>query len=476
MATASRKAVRLLTDEFSLGFTQADVDFVVPDLAGDLRLGIDPFLLFKSRDPAYKAAHDQLLSVFNSAIKAFASGQVDVSRKLIDFPEVNEIGFGYRKTSERGSGMGTFLNELLMRTLGESPALVKRGVRHVEEMQLVTLGINADRVSDIAGNILKQFLIDYTQRQADRFAIPITKGVPVAHVFDFGDWEWRDDYYDLPLNTLTRPNRPILLVPRRIVRVLPWINFDDYQRTEFGLYLRARRTERTMREATLSENARLSKEEVATVSRSEVERIDHYVDIKERDALSALPQLLVPLTSALVTLCDHLITELRVLRSGKADAYRYQNLMFRALNVLFEPDLIEGQQQVRTEHDTEIRDILYTNDSDKPFWQFVRTEHHSLAIVFECKNTDSPDNRDIDQLAGYLGDALGYLGIVLTRQRLSDARRLKCIAWFNRGTPHRVILHLDDDDMVRMLEMRKIGRDPTEIVRLRYQDFRAKIQ
>jgi hypothetical protein len=476
MVTARRKPGRLLTEEFGLSFSQADVDFVVPDLAGDLRLGIDPFLLFKSRDAAYKAAHDRLLSVFNSAINAFAAGEIGTSRKLIDFPEVNEIGFGYRETSDRGSGMGAFLNELLMRTLGESPALVKRGVRHVEEMQLVTLGINADRVSDIAGNILKQFLIDYTQRQADRFGIPITKGVPVSHVFDFEDWEWRDDYYDLPLNTLTKPNRPILLVPRRIVRVLPWINFGDYQRTEFGLYLRAKRIQRGLKESPHPPSARPSKEEIVAVSRSEVERIDHYVDLKERDARRALPEMLVPVTSEFVSVCDELITELRALHTGQKDAYRYQELMFRTLNLLFEPDLIEGRQQVRTEHGTEIRDILYTNDSDKRFWEFVRSEHHSLTIVFECKNTNSPDNRDIDQLAGYLGDSLGYFGIILTREPLSDSRRLKCISWFNKGAPHRLMIHLDDGDIIRMLEMRKLGRDPTEIVRLRYQDFRSTIQ
>jgi len=32
------------------------------------------------------------------------------------------------------------------------------------------------------------------------------------------------------------------LVPRRLVRVLPWINYDDFFRTEFSAYLAARRS------------------------------------------------------------------------------------------------------------------------------------------------------------------------------------------------------------------------------------------
>ena len=78
-----------------MDFTQADVDFVVPDLAGDLRPGIDPFLLFKSRNPEYRAAHDRVLAVFNDAIRRCAAGDVVAASELLNFPEVNEIGFGY---------------------------------------------------------------------------------------------------------------------------------------------------------------------------------------------------------------------------------------------------------------------------------------------------------------------------------------------------------------------------------------------
>lgn len=463
-----------LNEVFSLPFSQAEVDFVVPDLAGDLRLGIDPFLLFKSKDPELRSAHDGLLEAFNRAIQLYAQGEESAAARIMDFPEVNEIGLGYRKTSDHGSGLGTFLNQLLLRTLGDSPELVKRGVRHVEEMQLVALGINADRVSDITANLLKGFLIEYTQRQADQYRIPITRGVPVEHVFDFEDGDWCDGYYDLPLNPLSERPRGIILVPRRIVRLLPWINFDDYQRMEFGLYLRAQGTRRTL--AGARQTRRPSKEEVVAVTRREVERIDHYVDAKEKDAHRADPEALVKATPEFKATCEALIKELRALATGQGDAYRYQEMMFRILNLLFEPDLIEGRKQVRTEHGTEIRDILFTNDSDKPFWDFVRNQHASLTVVFECKNTAAIDNRDVDQLASYLSDALGYFGVLLSRKALSDSCRLKCIAWYNKGAPHRVMVVLADEDVIRMLQIKASGGDPTQIVRYKYQELLAKIQ
>jgi hypothetical protein len=270
--SVARSSKQPLTEVFGLDFTQADVDFVVPDLAGDVRLGIDPFLLFKSRNPEYKAAHDRQLAVFNDAIRRYAGGDVDAAADLLTFPEVNEIGFGYRKRSNSGSGLGAHLNTLLLQTLGDSPALVERGVRHIEEMQLVTLGINADRVSDIAANLLKSFLIDYTQRQAGRYGIPLTSGVPIAHVFDYDDWGWRDGYYDLPVNPVDPLKRGILLVPRRITRALPWINFDDYQRMEFGMFLRARRARRMVTGEALTAR-RMTKADIVTMTRNEVQRI-----------------------------------------------------------------------------------------------------------------------------------------------------------------------------------------------------------
>src|SRR5215217_7634332 len=174
----------------NLSFTQAEVDFVVPDLALDLPLAIDPFLLYKSRDENLRRLHEHLVAIFNRGIRFFREGQRSELDRLIDFPEVNEIGFGYSREGIRGRGLGWYLNRLLADTLAASIPLQQRGLRHVEEMQLVSLGVAADRVSDIAGNVLKSFLTDYTQKQADLWNIPILKSVPVEHYFDFDDLDW----------------------------------------------------------------------------------------------------------------------------------------------------------------------------------------------------------------------------------------------------------------------------------------------
>jgi len=57
---------------------------------------------------------------------------------------------------------------------------------------------------------------------------------------------------------------------------------------------------------------------------------------------------------------EQIINDLNSLPSGRENAYKYQDLILRILNYLFEPELIDGKPQVRTEYGTEIRDIIFT--------------------------------------------------------------------------------------------------------------------
>lgn len=184
------------------GVSQFEVDFVIPRIGVDVPLGIDPFLLYKSRDPSLSALHNTLLKAFNTAIEVLREGDQAGARYLVDFPEVSEIGLGYTKKGKRGHGVGDFLSKLIIETLGDSPALLQRGVRHVEELQLVALGIGPDLTSDIAANLIKGFLIDYTRRQSELWNIPLKSGVPINHIFDPERYEWYDDYVDLPVSPI----------------------------------------------------------------------------------------------------------------------------------------------------------------------------------------------------------------------------------------------------------------------------------
>src|SRR3989442_1018151 len=120
------------------GVSPYQVDFVVPKLGIDLPLGIDPFLLFKSRDAQFKTLHDSILRAFNFGFELIRHGEYDKATNLLTFPEVAQLGLGYTTKGKRGTGVGPILSDLIVRTVASAPKLLARGLRHIEELQLVS--------------------------------------------------------------------------------------------------------------------------------------------------------------------------------------------------------------------------------------------------------------------------------------------------------------------------------------------------
>jgi hypothetical protein len=459
------------------GVSQYEVDFVIPRVGIDLPLGIDPFLLFKSRDREYGQLHNLVLDAFNAGVNALRRGANAEASRIFDFPEVPEIGFGYTRSGKRGSGVGTFLSGLIIETLAGSPGLQERGVKHIEEMQLVSAGIGPDRISDVAANILKRFLIDYTKRQCEIWHLPMERQVPVSHIFQPSSGGWEDSYEDLPVSPVD--GSPILLVPRRLVRALPWINYDDFLRTEFSAYLKAKRESVRLSRTVPKEGAGeqpAAKAEVVTITRNDINLVERYVRSREHQSADAHPAFDY-IDEDSCREAEALKNRLGGIPSGREHAADYQRLVLEALNYLFNPELIDGQPEVRTIDGTERRDIIFTNDSDEPFWQYVRTEHSGILVMFEAKNTEDLDMAAVNQTATYLGDRIGRLGIIATRKVPAETIQRKLFSVWNDSAPNRkVILTLSDTHLRELLDLRCANGSPTKWLQKHYRAFRTGAQ
>jgi hypothetical protein len=454
---------RWLHSEFGLTFTQRDVDFVIPRLDADLPLAIDPFLIYKSQRPELQEAHADLMQMFSAGFAAYREGREGDARELFRFPEVREIRFGYGRETIEGSGVGEGLSRLTVELLRQSPTLVERGIRHVEELQLYSVGIGPDRVSDTVANVLKRFLVSYTNRQATMWGVPLAQGVPIEHVWDPEAKTWVDEYASLPVDQAT--GTPILLVPRWIVRRLPWINFPDFERTELRSFLRARKTSAAGKPAAVA------------ITRKQVQIVDSYVARKEREAARAQPDPPPLLADAPFPAGDDTLARLRALSAGQTDAYEFQRLVLALLNTLLEPELVDGEAQVRTATAVEIRDIVFSNNSDRSFLRFLLHEHGNLLVTFECKNVQALDADDVNQLANYLGEPLGRCGFLVTRNSPTDSVLKKARATYNKGSPRRIILVLSLDDLATMVEMKRLGkRHPVDHLQRLYRSFVQSIE
>lgn len=442
---------------------QLEVDFVIPRVVEDLPLCIDPFLLYKSRDPELRTLHSLILSHFAEGVAALSVGNQKVAEHILSFPEVREVGFGYGSQGKRGAGLGNILQRLLIDSLLISPAVMSRGIKHIEEMQLISPGIGPDRVGDIASNILKEFLVRYTQRQCLIHGIPLRSGVPLEHVYDAENRGWRDGYFDLPVNP--RDGDPVLLVPRRIVRQLPWINYDDFVKTEFRAFLRAKRAA-----------SAISKAEVTATSRVQTSLIDSYVKHREQLAADAQP-ILPPLRDESVQEAGSaLIDRFGKIPHGRTHAAEYQQLVLDSLTFVFCPDLIDGRLEVRTIDGTERRDIIFTNDSDTSFLDYVRNTHDSLLLMFEVKNVGELDMAAVNQSATYLGDRIGRLGYIVTRVQPGQNILRKQITIFNDSNPRKVLLILSDSDLEELIRLRMQDASPVKWLQKHYRDFRSAAQ
>lgn len=461
---------RWLPEAFGLDeINQAVVDFVIPRLDADLPLCIDPFLLYKSRRPELQQAHGLMVSLFNDAFAAFRSGDIGRIQTLIDFPEVPEIRFGYARASVAGHGVGPVLSHLVIRTLENSPLLVERGLRHVEELQLLGLGIAEDRICDISAGIMKQFFITYTQDQCRKWNIPVTDAVPLRHVWDLSERRWTDEHVSIPIDPETRLG--ILLVPRWIVRRLPWINYQDYLRSDLAAFLKSNLRGQTVR-------TNISKHQAVAISTNRLDIVDTYIARKERDAYLAQPDAPPLLALTPVNAFDgELVQRLLDLPKGRQHAYEYQHLIFQLLNSLLEPELIDGQEQVRTISGVEIRDLIYANNSDRSFLRYLMQDYHNFLVVFECKNVQSLEIDDINQVANYLGDNVGYCGFIVTREPPSERIVAKARTTYNRQHPRKAIIILSDEDLRAMAEMKNTGvRHPVEHLQRKYREFIQAIE
>ena len=85
-------------------------------------------------------------------------------------------------------------------------------------------------------------------------------------------------------------------------------------------------------------------------------------------------------------------------------------------------------------------------------------------------------NTHLNQTATYLGDRIGRLGFVITRNPLQKAQQKKAYSIYNDSNPRKIILTLSDLDLIAMLDMKCTRKDPVRYIQKTYRSFRMKLQ
>ncbi|MHC1789587.1 hypothetical protein [Solidesulfovibrio sp.] len=201
-------------------------------LINDLPLFVDPFLLFDSKNKEYRRLHDGIIRYVKFLKEACSDGDISIARfeNLFMFPEVRQNWFGFSKTGNRGSGLGKKFAASLFRNLQNlysdfGHESVTKGT-HLEKLCLIEGGVGRDHLSDFITNLIKEYLLGYTEAFAlKNIDISYLKQFAVEKVyFDYEKKRWIGNRFMLPAWN----GDYVLLSPKDILtKDEAWINRAD---------------------------------------------------------------------------------------------------------------------------------------------------------------------------------------------------------------------------------------------------------
>jgi len=448
-----------LIDYFGVMETQSNLEFAIPFLNEDIPLYLDPFLMWKSPSQQDQSLHDALITAFNYLGHLSQSGgERDAVERLCQISECNEAGLG-NSGKRKGKRIGKKKAEEILSLFTQLPNFRKFECEHIEETQLYIDGISKDRVSDFSCNFIKSFLIDFTLDQSEKLGIP-TKDSVVDGVYSVRNKKFIDGYKaKLPYHPET--GEKIIFVPKRWLRYVPWICFEDYFKTYCP------------QDDIAHEGETLERVKVLQYNIHNYGVIDDYIKEKERafeDCHNDPLFTQIPVLSA-----KRHLSALKKLPSGKDNGAdkEYERIMEALLPSLFYPHLDFAIAQSRTLSGSSIRDLVFYNNRSYPFLLEVFNDYQSRQITFELKNVRSVESEHIDQLSRYLAPGLGQFGVIVTRNGLSGARLQQTVdLWSGQRKAVIVLCDADIEMMVQVFENKQ--RLPLEVLKKKYFEFRQK--
>ena len=197
-----------------------------PMLNVDTKLFIDPVLLDASGHPEISGqASNSFREYFGEVITLLRASRSRLdtpwraARQRFNFPEVPGTCLGYGTTGIRGSAFGPMLTAQLIDTAKE---IVDLGVTNPDLFKLLPLieeGIGPDLISDMTTNVILKDLYRFTASTCEGLGVPTR---PLRY---------RGEEFQLPRNPTQQPSMPIILVPKDILRSLPfasdWSEVED---------------------------------------------------------------------------------------------------------------------------------------------------------------------------------------------------------------------------------------------------------
>ena len=201
-------------------------------LISDLPLFIDPFLLFNSRKPQYQKLHDDIIKYLRFLKDKAVASALDpgLLNAWYRFPEVKQNYLGFCVGGNTGSGLGKqfadSLHSNLQQIFGNFGSETITKGSHLEKLCLIKDRVGKDNISDFTTNLIKAFLLEYTQTFTVKHIAPEHRRTQTIQKvqFNYTTESWQVGTFDLPFWA----EDYVILTPQDILTKDDiWINKHD---------------------------------------------------------------------------------------------------------------------------------------------------------------------------------------------------------------------------------------------------------
>jgi len=383
-----------------LGASQGELDFVDIDPLKDKKLFVDPYAIqinaLDEDDPFY----DCLLNFFSRLLDNMRAGNESRIRTMVGhLHEPGDTFLGLSRGRPQGRGLGTEQAMAVVSAIRQSDAFTTGQLEDFSEAELFVRGVGSDKISDLATNVLRAPLAQYTQSICAIYGIP-TKQVASAPIWNMNAERWESKYLDLPIVH----KKPVLLVPKAIVRRRLCLDSQEYYNyyidflqaeldSTVGLASALRGASGRVTKKNVKEQYPFDKSELARFAREHPDLFQEFKKIMESaDGISdgeIDPEFVY--SEAALKLSAHV----KNLPKGRDDASAYEKLIQSCMTLLFWPNLTFPIAQRPLHGGRKKIDIEFWNYAKSGFWRQMANDKKVLArtVPVECKNYTVPRQR-----------------------------------------------------------------------------------
>ncbi|MGI8913051.1 MAG: hypothetical protein ACR2JY_04540 [Chloroflexota bacterium] len=264
-------------------------------LINDIPLFIDPFLLFNSEDSIYRQFHSDIIRYIRFLRDKSTSRNVEpgLLKSWYAFGEVKQSWLGFSRESNRGSGRGlgfaTALHANLTTIFSSFGAERVTKGSHIEKLCLIAEGVGRDNISDFTTNLIKGYLLEYTQTFTQQHLRPEFRRMFLVDKvrFNYHTENWERAEFELP----THASEYVILTPKNILTKDDiWISRHDlvhqYERIATALpdeQLRAQVNNFLLKQLTPNPDKKEYLAAVSSTLRAYPSVLEYYIRAKEDD-------------------------------------------------------------------------------------------------------------------------------------------------------------------------------------------------